>query len=183
MAEEKNSKIIQNPSDGHNYKYSSLADLARAGIDIPPMRVVPLFDPNGNPVVENGRLVEYVEALVEGEWVRGSRVIVPSSTRSNEAQNYGSALTYARRYTVLGVFGIACTDDEKIETQSEADQKANEDRAKEELRDLYVKAGGADFDKWFKDNTPKGFDGRTYANMKATLMKQINKKLEGEKKA
>lgn len=175
-------QIIGNKSEGHNYHYASLADIARQGITIPPMRVVPEFDKEGHLVAE------YVEALMENrdkegkllsaEWVRGARIVVPSSTRMNEAQAYGSALTYARRYTVLTLLGIACDDDDKVEAHSEADQKANEDRAKEELRDLYDKAGGADFDAWFSKNTAKGFSGNTYAQMKVTLLKQINKKAE-----
>lgn len=178
-------QIIGNKSEGHNYHYASLADLARQGITIPPMRVTPEFDAEGHLVAE------YVEALLENrdkegkllssEWVRGARVVVPSSTRMNEAQAYGSALTYARRYTVLTLLGIACDDDDKVESHSEADQKANEDRAKEELRELYDRAGGADFDAWFTKNTAKGFSGNTYAQMKTTLLKQINKKLEEQK--
>ena len=182
--------IIGNKSEGHNYHYASLADIARQGITIPPMRIVPEFDKEGHLAAE------YVEALIptpdyespaderqrnggmKNAWVRGARIVVPSSTRMNEAQAYGSALTYARRYTVLTLLGIACDDDDKVEAHSEADQKANEERAKEELRDLYDKAGGADFDAWFSKNTTKGFSGTTYAQMKTTLLKQINKKAE-----
>lgn len=169
------SQIIGNKSEGHNYHYASLADIARQGIAIPPMRVAPVFD-------HEGRLAaEYVEAFVSGEWITGARVVVPSSTRSNEAQNYGAALTYARRYTVLTLMGIACDDDDKIETHSEADQKANEEAAKDELKALYEKAGGKDFEKWLKDCG--GLSNRTYPAMKAKLMKQIADKAEGEKKA
>lgn len=169
-------KIIGNKSEGHNYHYASLADIARQGITIPKMRVAYTGekDASGNPI-------EYVEALVGNDWVRGARVVVPSNTRMNEAQAYGSALTYARRYTVLTLLGIACDDDDKIEVHSEADQKANETAAKEELHALYDQAGGKDFEKWFADNTKKGFTGSVFASMKMTLVKQINKKAEGEK--
>ncbi len=179
----KTPRIVSNKSDGHNYKYASLADLARAGIDIPPMRIAPLFDPNGAPVFENGKLVEYVEAFINGEWVKASRIIVPTNTRSNEAQNYGSALTYARRYGTLDIYGIACTDDQNIETNSAEEQKANIENYKAELSELWVKAGGpegGEFEKWFMSKTDSGkkFDGQAYASMKASLLKQINKKAE-----
>ena len=190
-------QIIGNKSDGHNYHYASLADIARQGIEIPPMRVVPLTDEHGNIQTANGQPIEYVEAFIRsndifadmkaktegraamGEWVRGARVVVPSSTRSNEAQNYGAALTYARRYTVLTLLGIACDDDDKIETHSEADQKANEEAAKDELRSLYEKAGGADFEKWLKDCG--GLTNRNFPALKAKLIKQINANAEKEK--
>ena len=190
MAEEKKVKIVGNKSDGYKYKYTSLGGLVLAGVELPPMRVANLVDHDGNPVLDKmGNPIEYIEAermiasptgSLTSEWIRGARIVVPSSTSMNEAQAYGSALTYARRYTALTVLGIACEDDSKLETHSEADQKANEDGAKEELRDLYNKAGGKDFDKWFKDSTPNGFDGKAYASMKTTLIKQINRKAEGK---
>lgn len=185
MEEKKTPKLIGNKSDGFKYKYTSLGDLVLAGVDLPPMRVATLTDSNGDPVIINGAPVEYIEAQIKAgnsyEWVKGARVVVPTSTGMNEAQAYGSAITYARRYTALTVLGIACDDDKKLETHNEADLKANEDRAKEELRSLYEKAGGVDFDKWFKDSTPKGFDNEAFAKMKTTLLKQITKKAEGNK--
>ena len=182
MADEKTyPKLIGNKSDGYKYKYTSLGDLVLNEVPIPPMRVASLLDGNGNPVIINGQPVEYVEAQVGGEWIRGARVVVPSTTQMNEAQAYGSALTYARRYTVLTILGIATDDDKKLETTTEAEQKANEESAKQELRELYEKAGGADFEKWFADSTKKGFDTKAYMAMKTTLLKQINKKAEENK--
>lgn len=178
--------IIGNKSEGHNYHYANLADIARQGIEIPPMRVIPLTDKDGNIQTINGEPIEYVEALVQSkdskgningeEWVRGARIVVPSSARSNEAQNYGAALTYARRYTVLTLLGIATDDDDKIESHSEADQKANEEAALAELKTLYEKAGGKDFDKWVKDCG--GFSNKNYPAMKTKLIKQINANAE-----
>ena len=175
-------QIIGNKSDGHNYHYANLADIARQGIEIPPMRVIPLTDNEGNIQTDaNGNPIEHVEALISGEWVRGARIVIPSNARSNEAQNYGAALTYARRYTVLTLLGIATDDDDKIESHSEADQKANEEAALAELKTLYEKAGGKDFDKWVE--SCGGFSNKTYPAMKTKLIKQINANAEkGDKK-
>lgn len=185
MEEKKTPKLIGNKSDGFKYKYTSLGDLVLAGVELPPMRVATLTDSNGDPVIINGAPVEYIQAEMEThdgyEWVTGARVVVPTSTSMNEAQAYGSALTYARRYTALTLLGIACDDDKKLEAHSESDIKANEESAKDELRSLYEKAGGVDFDKWFKDSTPKGFTNEAYAKMKTTLLKQITKKAEESK--
>lgn len=171
MSEE--TQIVSNKS-GQKYHYASLADLARQGVKIPPMRVVYTGDKDGD-----GNPIEYIEANLavgcEPSWVRGARVVVPKTSNMNDAQAYGSALTYARRYTVLTLLGIACDDDDKIEST-----KA-EDVAKSELRSLYKQAGGKDFDKWFDDNTKEGFTGSVFASMKMTLVKQINKKAEEEK--
>lgn len=186
-------KLIGNKSDGYKYKYTSLGDLVLEGVPIPPMRVAVLTDANGIPVLDReGHPVEYIEAwiefrdaenhLISGEWIRGARVVIPSSTSMNEAQAYGSALTYARRYTALTILGIATDDDKKLETTSEADAKANEESSKAELKELYEKAGGKDFEAWFKNSTPKGFDNKAYISMKTTLLKQISKKAEEDKK-
>ena len=56
--------IIGNKSEGHNYHYANLADIARQGIEIPPMRVAPVFDNEGRIVAE------YIEAKIGEEWIR-----------------------------------------------------------------------------------------------------------------
>lgn len=104
-------KIIKNASKGYGYTYSNLADLAKAGIEIPPMKT---------QIVE-GR--EFVFAKIGDEWLQGAQVVDIDMKGMNAAQAYGSALTYARRYTVQLVLGIACDDDDKLEAHSAEDRK------------------------------------------------------------
>lgn len=104
-------KIIKNKSKGYGYTYNNLADLARAGVEIPPMKTA---------IVE-GR--EYVFAKIGDEWIQGAQVIDIDMKGMNAAQAYGSALTYARRYTVQLVMGIACDDDDKLEAHTADDRK------------------------------------------------------------
>ena len=175
-------KIIGNKSNGYNYKYTSLGDLVLAGVELPPMRVAVLTNGEQEPILDpKGKPIEYIEAFVNNEWIRGARIEVPSGNKMNEAQAYGSALTYARRYTALTVLGIACDDDNKIEVHSKEEAEAQQiGNMTNELKDLYKKAGGKDFDKWVKDCG--GISDKTYMSMKATLLKQINDKTEKEKK-
>ena len=56
-------KIIKNQSKGYGYTYNNLADLAKAGVEIPPMKTA---------IVE-GR--EYVFAKIGDEWIQGAQVI------------------------------------------------------------------------------------------------------------
>ena len=93
--------IVKNASKGYGYTYSNLADLAKAGIEIPPMKTQHI----------DGE--EYVFALVDGDWVQGAKVVEMEMKGMNPAQAYGSALTYARRYTPQLVKAIACEDDDK----------------------------------------------------------------------
>lgn len=191
MSEKKLPKIIGNKSTGYNYSYTSLADLVIAGYDLPPMRVAVLTNNAGEPVIVDGAPVEYIEALIKsvdafgGEselWVRGARVVLPKGAKNNsmnDAQLYGSAITYARRYTAMMMFGIACDDDDKLETKTQADAQAQELAGmKEELAELYKKAGGEAFENWLKERG--GLEYKTFGKLKAELLKQITDKAEAK---
>lgn len=99
--------IVQNKDKAYGYNYSSLAALAAAGVEIPKMRTA---------TVEGKQFVEYLDEA--GEWQRGAEIVVPEMKGMNAAQAYGSALTYARRYTVMMAKSVVCTDDQLLETQA-----------------------------------------------------------------
>ena len=75
----------------------------------------PLAD-NGLSVVqstgyENG--IIYVETIImhsSGEWISGKYPLTPS--KNNDPQALGAALTYARRYALTAMLGIAAEDDD-----------------------------------------------------------------------
>lgn len=96
-------KIVKNASKGYGYTYSSLADLAKAGITIPKMRTV----------VADGE--EYIEYFDGDNWQQGAKVVLMEMKGMNAAQAYGASLTYARRYTVQMAQSVACDDDKSIE--------------------------------------------------------------------
>lgn len=109
--------IVKNASKAYGYNYASLGDIARAGFTIPKMRIKP---------TENGEFVEYQDD--KGEWQIGAKIVVPDMKGSNDAQQYGAALTYARRYTALLALSLVCDDDTKVETPDEATKKYNEEK-------------------------------------------------------
>lgn len=107
------SDIIKNASSGYGYNYASLSDIVKQGQKLPLMRV---------RVIDGLQFVQWKDA--EGNWQTGAQVPTDFTSKGmNVAQAYGSALTYARRYTALMALQLACEDDKDIEN---ARQSASE---------------------------------------------------------
>ena len=145
-------KLVKNNSKAYGYNYASLGDIVKQGFEIPKMRLV----------VHEGN--DYVEYFDGKEWQLGARVVVPEMKSSNEAQRYGSALTYARRYTAQMALQLVCDDDTKIETQA---PKA--ERGVNVLKEL---------DQNIKDAKTADTVRKIYANTPAHLRKYIEKGCE-----
>lgn len=100
--------VVANKSKAYGYNYASLGDIANQGFTIPKMKTG----------TEEGREYVYCYDAELKEWIRGAEIVIPNMKSMNEAQRYGSALTYARRYSVLMFLGLVCDEDKKLETQS-----------------------------------------------------------------
>ena len=89
-------------------KYADLAACVEAVIDS--------LNANGIALVqhthecEGGVTIETVFLHESGESMSGGKLFVPAS--KHDAQGYGSALTYARRYSIQAACGIAPEDDD-----------------------------------------------------------------------
>lgn len=111
MPTESKTGLVKNDSKAYGYNYASLSDIVKQGYTIPKMRIRP---------TETGDYIEYFD----GEnWLTGAKIVVPDMKGANEAQRYGSALTYARRYTAQMALSLACDDDQKIETAAPVAKK------------------------------------------------------------
>lgn len=76
------------------------------------------------PEMKDGKLVlSYVLMHSSGEWICGELEMNPVK---NDPQGIGSAITYARRYTLAGIAGIATEDDDG----NAASGKDGKDKAK-----------------------------------------------------
>jgi len=60
--------------------------------------------------VDNGVCVETVIHHASGESLSCGQLYVPATKQ--DAQGYGSALTYARRYSLMAAFGVPAEDDD-----------------------------------------------------------------------
>lgn len=121
-------KIVSNQSKAYGYNYASLSDIVNQGFEIPKMKTG----------TEEGK--EYVYYLDKelNEWIRGAEIVIPEMKGSNDAQKYGSAITYARRYTCHLALQLACDDDKKVETQAPKKSGIFDMSLADEFRTLYT---------------------------------------------
>lgn len=97
-------------SKGYGYKYTDIAEIHK------------WLEENNLSYMQKIERIEgddYIFTKIciggewQNEWIQGSRVVQATLTGiKNPAQEQGSALTYARRYSLLMVFGLATTDDD-----------------------------------------------------------------------
>ena len=168
-------KIVANTSKAYGYNYASLSDIANQGFTIPKMKT----GTDGEK-----EYVYYYDAELK-EWVRGAEIVVPEMKGSNSAQRYGSAITYARRYTTLLALSLACDDDKKIETQEPTDSKKAE-RWQGLEQDLNIKDLADEFRKLYtQEEQDRILKGLKYTRAEdigiQDLTKYVNFKKYGKK--
>lgn len=101
---------VQKNKQGYGYKYSDLAQIHE------------YLETNGMRYYQFIKRIDtedyvftrrYIDNKWEDEAIQGCRVVNATlSGKSNPAQEQGSALTYARRYSLLMAFGLATEDDD-----------------------------------------------------------------------
>ena len=104
----------------------------------------------------------------------------------DDSQITGSTSSYARKYALNGLFLLDDTKDadtNEFHKQVQQGEKNEAEKIKEiteELKELYGKTTGKNFDKWVKDCG--GISMENYPKMVATLKKQITDAAEKESK-
>lgn len=90
--------------------------------------------------IQDARTVLVTRLIHEsGEWIAGRYPVHPVKA---DPQGEGSALTYARRYALMALVGIAPEDDDGNAAVKAAEKTAAEDKGKADtLRDSLAKAG------------------------------------------
>lgn len=102
-------KALKSANNPHfRSKYADLASVMDA--------CLPALNANGIAVIQptvdddTGRYVETI--LIHGETGQELKCRVPLIVQKNDMQGYGSAVTYARRYGLMSMAGIAPEDDD-----------------------------------------------------------------------
>lgn len=101
-------------------KYVALDGCIEAVIDSLNSNGIALLQPTHE--CESGVTVETIFLHESGESLSGGRLHVPAAKQ--DAQGYGSALTYARRYSLMAACGIAPEDDDGNAASKPATQQA-----------------------------------------------------------
>lgn len=87
-----------------------------APLDVVISQVRPVLDHNGLTVTQWPCGETLVTMLLHrsGEWMRSAYALqaLPDKSGKTGPQQYGSAITYARRYAIMAMFGIAPEDDD-----------------------------------------------------------------------
>ena len=130
---EEKETVLKKKKDGYGYKYTELSEihnyLEKNGMKY-------YQETETNPI--NGQDYILTYRYIDGKWEekpkRGCKVVDATlSGIKNPAQEQGSALTYARRYSLLMAFGLATEDDDgESLTRPQKDDGANLTRPQKE---------------------------------------------------
>ena len=98
---------IRKNSQGYGYKYTDLAEIHRHMEEVGMSYYQEIETLDGEDYIIT-HILDATDKVIRK--CRGCRVVKVSG--KNPAQDYGSALTYARRYSLLLAFGLATSDDD-----------------------------------------------------------------------
>jgi hypothetical protein len=166
--------LKQSANPAFRSKYADLGNVMDACLPALNEAGIALIQPTGEDA--HGRFVETI--LIHGESGESLSCRVPLIVAKNDMQGYGSAVTYARRYGLMAMAGIAPEDDDG----NAAAKAAPKDEPKkpmtveqfDELKAL-IEATGTDEDKlcaYMKVSTLHDLDAAGAAHVTALLRKK-----------
>ena len=111
---------VAKSSQGYNYQYVDLAavwDAIRKPLTANGLAVAQTttYTASGDPVIVTTLL------HTSGEWMRGELLVRPAKA---DPQSLGSAITYGRRYALMGVVGVAPADDDGVAASADGNTKS-----------------------------------------------------------
>ena len=114
----------------------------------------------------------YIDNKWEDDWIQGCRVVQATLMgNNNPAQEQGSALTYARRYSLLMAFGLATEDDDA----NSLNMNKLISKIKAEAMKNLISRKGANLEeilKYYKISTIEQLDEQQYVQLYENLNKR-----------
>lgn len=108
---------------GHGYNYAALEEVMEAAIEALSNNGVSFNQ--GIEELEGGKMRCITRLAKEGEWIiTYCPLRVASKGRNNEMQELGSAFTYARRYALQGIVGIAPITEDDFNKRKAVESKS-----------------------------------------------------------
>ena len=168
--------ILNKNTEGYGYKYTDIAEIHRY-LEENNMKYYQEIETNET----NGQDYIMTYRFINGEWEekpkRGCKVVDATLQGiKNPAQEQGSALTYARRYSLLMAFGLATDDDDGASlTRPQKEEITTREQA-EQYKIKFGKHAG----KTIKElvETEKDYCNWLYKNGDDTVKKCLNLMLE-----
>jgi hypothetical protein len=177
------------PNGAFKTKYADLANVQDACFPALNAEGIAVIQPTGED--EAGRFVETVFYHADTDTQIKCRV--PLIVGKNDMQGYGSAVTYARRYGLMSLAGIAPEDDDGNAAADAAPAKVDAEKSpskNEEARKMYTMAQTqmrenktlADLESWWKDPDMKAILKKLPDDWYETLKKEVLAMIDDFKK-
>jgi len=168
---------LKKNKEGYGYKYTELAEIHNflEANNMKYYQYIQRIDTDDYIMTRR-----YIDGKWEEEAIQGCRVVQATLQGiKNPAQEQGSALTYARRYSLLMAFGLATEDDDGASLTQPKKEKKEEITTKEQAEN-YKLTFGAHKGKTIKEivTTQKDYANWLYNNGDETIKKCLNFMLE-----
>ena len=116
----------------------------------------------------------YINGKWEDEWLQGCRVVQATLMgNNNPAQEQGSALTYARRYSLLMAYGLATEDDDANSLRKTVEEKKATQKQIDILLEYYE---DENLDKLLEKNNLEKIEDISMAKASELISKIYSKK-------
>ncbi len=121
---------------------------------------------------EGGVTVQTTIMHKSGEWAEWAPIYMPAPKQ--DAQGYGSAITYARRYALMPIVGLAPADDDGNAAVASTPQTISAEQAKT-LRELIQRAEADEgkFLQWLRVGSIEQIPAQKYQQAEAALSKKV----------
>ena len=184
-------KVLAKKTEGYNYKYTELSEIVGAMAELG-------LDYYQYTETDERTLKDYIWTVIiedgkERKALRGAEVVKATLKNNNPAQEMGSSITYARRYSLLMALGWATADDDgAMLTRKGTEGGANSEEyniaielEKEEIKNEIISMGikEENLEKTCEKIYKKSFLKLTLTetrNLKAYVEKQIKNREEAK---